>query len=139
MSRHYNIDYQRTHDIDWFFKFNNRCFHIASNCGVIPSIIDISDNRNLQFEIANLEEVSDAIFVIDNSEGLDLSSFEEYAKKGFISLDRVDGDFESNHYFVVAVPKKGKQPPKSIVEKIPEMDVGKLGDIVGGVEYIYDV
>lgn len=136
MNRHYYKNYQCTHDIDWFFKYNNHYYHIASNCGLIPNNINISTNRNLQHEIANLQEITEAVLVIDNADGLDLSSFEEFARKGFISLDREDGSFEDRNYFVVAVPKNGETPPKSIIEKIPEMDIKMLGEIIHGREYI---
>lgn len=137
MTRHYYYNYQRTHDIDWFFKFENRYFHVASNCGIIPSIVDITNNRYLQYEIANLQATTEAVVVVENNENLDLSSFEEYAQKGFISLDREDGDFENGNYYVVAIPRDGEIPPKSIIEKIPEMDINKLGEIIRGKEYIF--
>ena len=45
-----------------------------------------------------------------NEENYDLSSFMEYARKGFISIDRNEGDYNAQKYHVVARPIEDKGP-----------------------------
>ena len=47
----YNIQYQYTHDIDWFFLLGEQPIHCASNGGRIPNIYRAIDLQNLQVEV----------------------------------------------------------------------------------------
>lgn len=118
----YFIFYQRTHDIDWFFQYEGKYYHVASNGGKIPDIINKKINREIQHLLSLENDVCDAEYVIQNPEKLDYSSFFEFAKKGFISIDRKDGLFEEQHYYTVAIPSNGGNPSSSIAEKIPSLD-----------------
>ena len=103
----YRRDYQETHDIDWFFRHKGRVYHAASNGGILPDKVDSLKNRTLQEKI---KEIAGG-FAVSMAENLsrqdkDLSSFVEYASKGFISLDRreEDADGEKAHYKRIAFP-----------------------------------
>lgn len=47
----YNIQYQYTHDIDWFFMIGDLPIHCASNGGRLPNIYRAIDLQNLQVEV----------------------------------------------------------------------------------------
>lgn len=106
----YRRDYQETHDIDWFFRYRGRVYHAASNGGILPDKVDSLNNRKLQ---ERLEEIP-AGYEVNLSERMlnrqdeDLSSFREYAAKGFISLDRNDDAREVLRYHRVAFPVNGE-------------------------------
>lgn len=106
----YRLDYQETHDIDWFFRYRGRVYHAASNGGILPDKVDSLNNRKLQ---ERLEEIP-AGYEVNLSERMlnrqdeDLSSFREYAAKGFISLDRNDDAREVLRYHRVAFPVNGE-------------------------------
>ena len=106
----YRLDYQETHDIDWFFRYKGRVYHAASNGGLLPDKVDSLNNRKLQ---ERLEEIPASYEVnlserIMNQQNEDLSSFREYAAKGFISLDRNDDARDVLHYHRVAFPANGE-------------------------------
>ena len=101
----YRRDYQETHDIDWFFRYKGKVYHAASNGGLLPDKVDSLKNRTLQ---EKLEEMPGA-FEVEMVQNLtrqdeDLSSFREYAKKGFISLDRKENDGDKLRYERIAFP-----------------------------------
>ena len=105
----YRRDYQETHDIDWFFRYKGKVYHAASNGGQLPDKVDILKNRTLQ---EKLEEIP-GMYVVEMADNLvrqdeDLSSFTEYAAKGFISLDRSEDNGEKPHYHRVAFPVNGE-------------------------------
>lgn len=129
MKRSYRIDYQRTHDIDWFCMIDSVPVHIASNGGVIPPNILSRENFAVQTEVYNMpcifseddvvvreEYIRERVF----SNGQNISeeayrsyvkSFVDMARKGFVSLDRIDtGETaecsEDERYIVVAYPKQ---------------------------------
>ena len=107
----YRIDYEMTHDIDFFFKYKGKYYHAASNGQRLPSFIDSTDNRELQMKIELFEDKYDVEWSPDARkllEEYDLSSFKFYAERGFISLDRVineDESASSQVYRVVVRPK----------------------------------
>ncbi len=111
----YRIDYQETHDIDWFFRYKGKIYHAASNGGKIPDVIDSKINRTIQEMVEESDSHFDVLLsqnVWDyHSQDEDLGSFRDYASKGFISLDRTINDcLEENdrfNYHIVAYPKYG--------------------------------
>lgn len=119
----YHTDYQQTHDIDWFFRYQNYLFHVASNGGVIPKKIDAKKNRLAQSMIIGLPDISGSHLLVNNEEGLILTSFLSYAKKGLISIDRYDEDFDKRNYFVVAWPDIFLEPTPNLIEVVPEIDI----------------
>ena len=84
----YRRDYQETHDIDWFFRYKGKVYHAASNGGMLPDKVDSLKNRMLQEKIEEMQGVY-KVEMTENSasQGEDMSSFSDYAKKGFISLE----------------------------------------------------
>ena len=105
----YRRDYQETHDIDWFFRYKGKVYHAASNGGQLPDKVDSLKNRTLQ---EKLEEIP-GMYVVEMADNLvrqdeDLSSFMEYAAKGFISLDRSEDNGQKPHYHRVAFPVNGE-------------------------------
>lgn len=101
----YRRDYQETHDIDWFFRYKGKVYHAASNGGLLPDKVDSLKNRTLQ---EKLEEIP-GVFEVEMVQNLarqdeDLSSFREYAEKGFISLDRKENDGDKLRYERIAFP-----------------------------------
>lgn len=108
--RQYNEWYQRTHDIDWFFSCKEKFFHVASNGGKLPAIVKVNENQKLQHYFALQEPNNRGKLVVANKENYDLSSFMGYAGKGFISIDRDEGDYDTQKYHVVARPIEDKGP-----------------------------
>ncbi len=47
----YNVQYQYTHDIDWFFLIGDQPIHCASNGGRLPNIYSAIELQNLQVEV----------------------------------------------------------------------------------------
>ena len=108
--RQYNDSYQRTRDIDWFFSCKGKFFHVASNGGKLPAIVKVNENQKIQHYFALQEPNNRGMLVVANEKNYDLSSFMEYARKGFISIDRDEGDFDTQKYHVVARPIEDKGP-----------------------------
>lgn len=105
----YRRDYQETHDIDWFFRYKGKIYHAASNGGLLPDKVDSLKNRTLQ---EKLEEMP-GLFEVEMVQNLarqdeDLSSFREYAAKGFISIDRKEVYGEKLSYKRIAFPANGE-------------------------------
>ena len=109
--RQYNESYQRTHDIDWFFTCKGKFFHVASNGGKIPAIVKVNENQKLQHYFALQEPNNRGMLVVANEENYDLSSFMEYSRRGFISIDRDEGDYDTQKYHVVARPIEEDKGP----------------------------
>lgn len=110
----YRIDYEMTHDIDFFFKYKGKYYHAASNGQRLPSFIDSTDNRELQMKIELFEDKYDVEWSPDARkllEEYDLSSFKFYAERGFISLDRVINEDESDSSQVYRVVVRPKDDP----------------------------
>ena len=136
MKYSYRIDYQRTHDIDWFCKIGSMPVHIASNGGLIPPNILSRENFAVQTEVYNMPcifseddvvicetAIRNIIFPNDQNfseeaYGSYIKSFIDMARKGFVSLDRIDiGETaecsEDERYIVVAYPKNLPGPELS--------------------------
>ena len=66
----YRIDYQHTHDIDWFGRY--RCFpiHVASNGGKVPDEIEKKHNNELLSQIYAEEEFLSEEEIVVNREGI---------------------------------------------------------------------
>lgn len=108
----YRKDYQETHDIDWFFRYKGKVYHAASNGGLLPDKVDSEKNRIIQEKLEDIVGVFAVVYTGKKdtlySQDADLSSFRDYASKGFISLDRTEKAKEGNkdvpEYHVVAFP-----------------------------------
>ncbi len=122
----YRIDYQGTHDIDWFFQLDGKVYHAASNGGKLPDKIDSTTNRKLQLATESLKEIYEVKVADDVQADLEsygeIGSFKSYAAKGFISLDcRIDYP-EDPHYHTIAFPKNGETiKDKYILGLLPEL------------------
>lgn len=51
----YNIQYQYTHDIDWFFLIGNIPIHCASNGGRVPNIYQAVELQDLQVAVESIQ------------------------------------------------------------------------------------
>lgn len=101
----YRRDYQETHDIDWFFRYKGKVYHAASNGGLLPDKVDSLKNRTLQEKLEEMPGMYEVEMVQNLArQDEDLSSFREYAAKGFISLDRKENDGEKLSYERIAFP-----------------------------------
>lgn len=101
----YRRDYQETHDIDWFFRYKGKVYHAASNGGLLPDKVDSLKNRTLQEKLEEMPSVFEVEMVQNVArQDEDLSSFREYAEKGFISLDRKENDGDKLIYERIAFP-----------------------------------
>lgn len=101
----YRRDYQETHDIDWFFRYKGKVYHAASNGGLLPDKVDSLKNRTLQEKLEEMPGMYEVEMVQNLArQDEDLSSFREYASKGFISLDRKENDGEKLSYERIAFP-----------------------------------
>lgn len=136
--RKYYSNYQESHDIDWFFRYKRRLFHVASNGGKIPNGIDSKTNRMIQHLLETEQKKTSHIRIADNPDNLDYSTFYEYAEKGFISIDRVDGLFEEQIYFVVAIPSTPCLPSSSIIDLIPEINPFSVGMTIIDIDRIIE-
>lgn len=130
----YSESYKITHDIDWFFQSQGRFFHVASNGGDIPSIIDDKNNRLLQRMTEKLEKLFEVERVNNNQENYDYTSFYQYAEKGFVSIDRKGKSYEDQDYFVVARPKNWETPPPHISDQVPELDIESFNITIDGLQ-----
>lgn len=130
----YSESYKITHDIDWFFQNRGRFFHVASNGGDIPNVIDARSNRQLQRITEELETLYKINRIDNNPNDYDYSSFYQYAAKGFISIDRKSESYERQDYYVVAQPKNGETPPPHISDRIPELDIEAYNINIDGLQ-----
>lgn len=121
----YSEDYQLSRDIDWFFQYNGVYFHVASNGHLLPTksnndngndtfFVDQNKNAELQCNIEkiihNSHKEKQKIVVRDNPRGLNYSTFIEFAKIGFVSLDTIDDNYGcSKNMQVIARPKVFKE------------------------------
>jgi hypothetical protein len=133
----YRRDYQETHDIDWFFQYQGKVYHAASNGGLLPDLIDSDKNREVQIRLEEIVGSFGCVLADDVVErygqDADLSSFTDYAKKGFISLDRTElseeysNDYIQMRYHIVAYPEEsGGFHDEEILRLIPELKVGDV-------------
>lgn len=130
----YSESYKITHDIDWFFQNNGRFFHVASNGGYIPNVIDASNNKQLQRITEELGTLYEIKRIDDNPDDYDHTSFYRYAAKGFISIDRRSESYERQDYYVVARPKNWEIPPSQISERVPELDIEEFNITIEGIQ-----
>ena len=119
----YSDSYQYSHDIDWFIRINHRFVHVASAGGKLPIMINDRDKlRITQSQVFDLpflfptEEIiintvylNQLLFVnVEPNQGIletYLSSFINFARKGFISMDRTNiNDPLDPLYHVVCSP-----------------------------------
>jgi len=125
----YRRDYQETHDIDWFFRYKGKVYHAASNGGLLPDKVDSLKNRTLQ---EKLEEMP-GVFEVEMVQNLarqdeDLSSFREYAEKGFISLDRKENDGEKLSYERIASPINNQMfSNEDLLKLMPSLNDNDIG------------
>lgn len=120
----YRRDYQETHDIDWFFRYEGKAYHAASNGGMLPDSVDSTKNRDIQMKLEEMESMYEVAFAETNYDyygsDADLSSFEFFAARGFISLDRIE---ETNRYRIVASPKNGGSiENEELLALMPELE-----------------
>lgn len=112
----YTKEYQLSRDIDWFFQFNGIFFHVASNGYVLPRLSETQQNKvpffvdqenNAIVQIKTTKMMNDKnnrynIVVRPNPNNLNYSTFIEYARMGFVSLDTIG----VNNFIVIARPQK---------------------------------
>ena len=135
----YRSDYQETHDIDWFFRYQGNIYHAASNGGILPDAIDSENNRTLQEKLEDIVGRFPVIYAQNwntfYGQDEDLSTFAEYASKGFISLDRTETTVEEDvenivgvqRYHVVALPgNNGRFDNLELLRLIPELGDGDI-------------
>lgn len=75
----YNIQYQYTHDIDWFFLIGNKPIHCASNGGRVPNIYRAVDLQNLQVAVESIKPTRH--FFINRS------SIEQHVSEHYQNID----------------------------------------------------
>lgn len=141
----YSEAYQRTRDIDWFFQYQGRNIHVASNGGKLPEFVnDIHRLRKEQAEVSLLEDTGNAPVRV-NDEYVDprmiilrqnspikqdeekmlsskndyLRSFVDMAKKGFYSYDR---DLDDKYKYVLIC---SPVDPKNVENKIRFLDANE--------------
>ena len=124
----YRRDYQETHDIDWFFRHNGKVYHAASNGGMLPDSVDSLKNRTIQEKLEELKGVYEVQLSNSfNVQGEDLSSFKDYAAKGFISLDRKEVEDDRLVYQRVAYPANGEMfENEDILALMPVLDDNEI-------------
>ena len=111
--------YINSHDIDWFAFYENKYIHVASAGGYLPEVVNNRENlrfiqdyvKKLPLEeheiIKNIKEVVSILKIPEEQLEVYFESFENMAKKGFYSYDKVDiNDIEDNKYILVAYPKE---------------------------------
>ena len=118
----YRRDYQETHDIDWFFRYKGNVYHAASNGGVLPNVVDSKKNRELQEKIEEIPASFQVAFEENHRDYYesyeDLSSFEEYAARGFISLDRIEFEEDYEHVHSAGNVEDGDQAAEMVLKSI---------------------
>ena len=123
----YSLDYLEAKDIDWFFRINDIYIHVASAGGKLPDFINNRERlRQIQKQVQSIiESISkEALEYNDGflngylermnelmpNENMDwrheyLMSFEGFARRGFISIDRTNiEDSNDSLYHVVCRP-----------------------------------
>lgn len=127
--------YQRTHDIDYFFRNSSdlRIYHVASNGFKVPDEIDMDINYNFQRAVYKKLRDDDyehlPIYQIHNREEQDAQSYYEsfnrMASLGFISCDAISDE----EVVVVSVPMSDSGDMSWLEEEIfdllPVIDVEK--------------
>lgn len=131
----YRVDYSLSHDIDYFFRYENTLFHVASNGGIIPSFIESSINYQVQSIIYEMQEIYEACTVEDNvmphliiepMEDMDsyCESFSFMARRGFVSMDRINMLNPNDQNFLVVSKQKGRsrvEHDEGLLRLIPDI------------------
>jgi hypothetical protein len=123
----YSNNYLQSHDIDWFCVINGIPVHFASAGSLLPYWANNKEVlRSVQRFVNTLPIVVDDDIEIDSSlkerftkdELADyLQTFEDMARKGFISYDKANiGDGESSIYRFVCGPKVPFNDNKLLME-----------------------
>lgn len=137
----FSVSYQRTRDIDWFFRKGNRFIHAASNGGFLPYFVnDIQRLRMEQAKVSMLNDIEDIEIAINEPyvnqriatavnylrrngyEGADiqsmrdsyLASFVAMARKGFYSYDSALS--RTSVYVLICGPQKTQQIEIQLLE-----------------------
>lgn len=114
----YDEDYQLCMDIDWFFKYKDVYFHVASNGHKLPPSVERRDNVKLQIStehmIQDRRRKKYEIVIRPNPLGLNYGTFEDFARCGFVSLDTIDDNLDSKVLQVIARPKDYRNLPLKI-------------------------
>ena len=148
----YSLEYLESKDIDWFFQVNGIYVHVASAGGKLPDFINNRERlREIQKHVQSLiPEISiqnltyndsfldgyveDMNQLAPNEGGIDwrreyLRSFEGFAQRGFISIDRSNlMDNDDPMYHVVCRPI---QTPRLEID-IPTIEAPNALDIIMG-------
>ena len=135
LNREYEDDYQLCMDIDWFFKYKDVHFHVASNGHKLPQSVKIGDNVKLQVitehMIHDRRRRKYTIVTRPKPLGLNYGTFEDFARCGFVSLDTIDDTSDSKVLQVIARPTDYRNLHLKI-------DLGTL-NILGEHIRIYDI
>ena len=118
LSEGYDDDYQLCMDIDWFFKYKDVHFHVASNGHKLPPSVKRGDNVKLQIftehMIQDRRRRKYKIVTRPNPLGLNYGTFEDYARCGFVSLDTINDTSDSKLLQVIARPNDYRNLPMKI-------------------------
>ncbi len=144
-SEEYPEQYQLSMDIDWFFSFKDYFIHVASNGHKLPSTdkfkVYQDKNGNNQRETERLiqskRKKKKDIVTRDHPRNLNYSTFEEFAKIGFVSVDTIDDNECSTVFQVIARPNNYKLHPKD-KEKLKSVTLDELNIYQAGIK-IYDI
>lgn len=120
----YSLNYQQLHDIDWFFQSNGTCYHVASNGGKLPLLVEKKRNIKLQelIEVTPFLISEKEIMVLKHDYDINYNSFIQYARKGFVSIDKIRDEFDAQNYQVIARPTKHIIIPNEITQLIPKFE-----------------
>lgn len=116
----YDESYLLTHDIDWFCIINEIPVHVASAGGIIPDVFNIRESlMDMQHKVSKLVDINtddeiqiNTVFLEKHLMGKGriedyILSFKEFAKKGFLSIDRTyPQDPDSQEYHLVCKPTR---------------------------------
>lgn len=152
--------YQRTRDIDWFFRKGNRFIHAASNRGLLPYFVnDIQRLRMEQAKVSMLNDIEDIEIAINESyvnqriatavsylrsngnEEIDfqsmrdsyLASFVAMARKGFYSYDSALSG--TSVYVLICGPKNPQQIGVQLLEADDEIIFDNNDKIFCSLDY----
>ena len=140
----YDISYQLSMDIDWFFVYKGVYFHVASNGHKLPSLEDFKvhqeENVLVQRKTERLIQSNnnsyEEIVTRENPRNLNHSTFIEFARLGFVSLDTINDNEESSILQVIARPIKYWPPQKQI--NVNDLNIGSLNILLAGIR-IFDI
>lgn len=98
----YNIQYQYTHDIDWFFLIGNKPIHCASNGGRIPNIYRAVDLQNLQVKVESIK--ASCRFILNKA------SLENYVYEHYRNTDNKISMSQERYDFVEGIEYDNDTP-----------------------------